>query len=336
LAVAAPVIYLFIGEDEYAIAQQLANLQARLGDPSLVAMNLSRLDGRSYEPASLLATASAMPFLAKRRLVILEHPLARLNTPEAKQKFLETLEKIPETTALALVEYHTLTSDKDRKDGKIHWLEKWALQAGKERALVIPCAMPKDTVSLINDRTQKAGGKFTPQAARMLADLVGNEPRLADQEIHKLLAYVNYQRPVEVEDVQRLTADTAEGDIFKMVDALGSRDSKAAMSMLQRLLEQEDPAYIFSMVVRQFRLLIQAREALDQQKGSADFARQARLHPFVAEKVAAQARYFSLPDLEAIYRHLLDVDEAVKSSKIALDLALELFVATFTDQPKVT
>jgi DNA polymerase III delta subunit len=52
-----------------------------------------------------------------------------------------------------------------------------------------------------------------------------------------------------------------------------------------------------------------------------------RQHPFVAGKLETQARRFSLPQLESVYRRLLDLDEAFKTSQITYDLALEMLVA---------
>ena len=77
MAETPPVVYFLHGEDEYAIAQTLADLEKRLGDPATADMNTTRLDGATYNLDQLLSVASAMPFLAKRRLVILTNPLAR-------------------------------------------------------------------------------------------------------------------------------------------------------------------------------------------------------------------------------------------------------------------
>jgi hypothetical protein len=52
------------------------------------------------------------------------------------------------------------------------------------------------------EQARQYGGQITPQAAWQLEELVGVQKRLADQEIQKLLAYTNYQRPVEPEDVR--------------------------------------------------------------------------------------------------------------------------------------
>ncbi|MEW5868101.1 MAG: DNA polymerase III subunit delta [Chloroflexota bacterium] len=327
----APVVYLLHGDDEFAIAQYLAEFEVRLGDPATVAMNLTRLDGRTYNLEGLLSVAGAMPFLAKRRVVVLSYPLARLNSAPARQKFLELLEKIPPTTALVLVEYSLLTDERDRRQGKIHWLEKWAEGAG-ERVLVKAFPLPKGALlgRWIQEQARRAGGQFTPQAADLLGSLVGGDPRLADQEIQKLLAYVNYQRAVDIDDVETLTADVGQGDIFAMVDALGNQDGRKALGMYHRLLEQQDPISIFGMVVRQFRLLLLAREVLDGGGNKADVIRELKIHPFVADKLLGQVRRFDLHTLEMIYHRLLDLDEAIKTGEIPADLALDTLVAALT------
>jgi DNA polymerase-3 subunit delta len=325
----APVVYLIHGDDEFAIAQFVAGLPPSiLGDPSLATMNLTRQDGRTHTPDDLLQVVGSMPFLASHRLVILEYPTARITGKDAQEKFLSILKKVPPTSVLALVEYRNLTEKKERDKNRLHWLEEWAFAAG-ERVRIKRFDMPqmKDMAQWIQARAKTQGGVFTRPAAVELAELVGTEPRLADQEIIKLLTYVNYRRPVEREDVHHLTADTREGDIFILVDALGNRNTKAAMAMLQRLLDQDEPLNIFAMIVRQFRLLMQAREILDRNGVAVDVARELRLHPYVADKIGAQSRRFSTSVLELIYHRMLEIDRMIKSSQMPADLGLETFVA---------
>lgn len=323
-----PVVYLLHGEDEFAIAQFIAELKAKLGDPSIIEMNVTHLDGRSLSFDELVTAASSMPFLARRRLAILTHPLAYTRKPAARQRFLEYLEEIPSTTALVLAEHHALTNDPDRRRGKLHWLEEWAQQAG-ERVYLRLFNLPTGPAMArwIQERAKQVGGQLSYQAAGVLASLVGEDTRLADQEIQKLLTYVNFQRPVEPDDVEHLTALSMQGDIFALVDALGNRNGRAAMTMLHRLLETEDPPGIFGMVVRQFRLLLLAREILDRGGGEADIARQLHIHPFVAQKITAQARHLNLPMLEVIYRNMLGVDLAIKTGQMDASLSLDMFIA---------
>jgi DNA polymerase-3 subunit delta len=321
-----PVIYILHGEDEFAISQHIAGLREKQADPA--GMNFTSLDGRNLSYDALVTASSAMPFLASRRIVLLTHPLAQFNQEPSRQRFLDFLEKIPASTALVLVEYQPLTNDDMRKKGQIHWLEKWAQQAGN-RVYIKEYRTPVGSgmVDRIRQRARQLGGEFSLPAAGLLASLVGEDARLIDQEINKLLVYVNFQRPVQPDDVELLTASYGEGDIFEMVDALGSRDGNKAIAMLHRLLSRQDANSIFGMVIRQFRLLLLGKEILDSGGGGNDIASALKVHPYVARKVTAQARRFTQPDLEVIYHRLLSIDIATKSSEMDADLSLDLLIA---------
>jgi DNA polymerase-3 subunit delta len=80
------------------------------------------------------------------------------------------------------------------------------------------------------------------------------------------------------------------------------------------------------MVIRQFRLLLQAREMLDEHATTLDVQNTLGLRDFVAQKVCNQARRFSMPALESIYHKLLEIDEGVKTSQVPLDLALDTLI----------
>jgi DNA polymerase-3 subunit delta len=326
-----PVVYILHGDDEYAIAGFIASMETKMGDPSLAAMNTTRMEGSAYSLENLAATVCAMPFLAERRLVILADPLGGMKSTAVREKFTSILEKVPPSTALVLVIQHPLVSEQEKRRGVQHWLQKWASdQAGcaYEREFLLPRG--EQMIRWIQTKAGELGGTFSHQAAAILAEYVQGEPRLAAQEIEKLLAYVNYQRPVEADDVQLLTPFTGEGDVFKMVDAIGSGDGSLALRMLHQLLEVDDPLRLLGMVVRQFRMLLLTRELLDAGSTESEIARQLKTYPFIARKLMGQVRSFSMVALENIYNSLLDVDEAIKTGRIPPEVALDTLVTSLT------
>jgi len=327
-----PVVYLLHGEDEFSIAQLVSELESKLGDAAAASINLARLDGRTASLEEIHLATAAMPFLSDRRMVVLYHPLHRLTHPTQQEKFRALLDNLPPTTRLVLVEYRTL-SEVRGKNAKKHWLLEWAEAAGP-RAFVRAFTLQKGMAMArwIQAQARQCGGQIAPDAADLLAELVGEDSRLAYTELQKLLAYVNFSGTVEREDVEMLTSLSGQSDIFGMVDALGSLDGRSALKKLHRLLEEQDALSIFGMVVRQFRLLLLARETLDGGGGKDEVARQARVHSYVAEKICAQARHFSLPALEAVYRRLLDLDEGMKTGQVEGEVALDTFIAAFTSQ----
>jgi DNA polymerase-3 subunit delta len=125
-----------------------------------------------------------------------------------------------------------------------------------------------------------------------------------------------------------LVADSGLSNIFDMVDALGHRDGQKASRELHHLLDQGDnPLGLLAMIVRQFRLLIQVKELSEQSLPPDAIAKELKLHPFVVKKIGEQARNFSLPQLETIYRRLLDIDIEIKTGQTSDVLALDLLVA---------
>jgi DNA polymerase-3 subunit delta len=314
---------LFIyGNDEFAITRRLQKLQQRVDKDG---MNTARLEARTMSKDELNMAVNAMPFLAERRLVLLEKPSARYSHPKHRKEFTAFLETVPPTTVLALFEIV------DEKKAANHWLAKWAKGAkdiARAEAYLLPKAWKtNEWVSLIQKEAKSQGGEIEREAATRLAEMAGQDTRQMAQEITKLLTYANFERPVTVQDVELLSVSTAQGDIFALVDALGNGQGHEAQAMLHRLLDEQDAFSIFGMVIRQFRLLLLAKEVLENR---GNVQAELKLHSFVAQKVTAQARHFSMESLENIYRHLLKIDEDAKTGQMSLDLALDMFVMQLT------
>jgi DNA polymerase-3 subunit delta len=320
-----PNLYFLFGNDEFAITRKLKEFESDFTDPTSADMNTARLEARSVSEDDLNNAVNAMPFLAKRRLVLLQNPSAKYNNPNLRKKFFGFLEKAPDTARLVMFE------SVEPKEAERHWLVKWAEKNNKliqARAFMLPRL--KDMPGWMINETKNQGGKLDPRAAEVLKDMVGVDTRQAGMEIAKLLAYVNWARPVTAQDVEEVCIITSQQSVFDFVDALANGNGKSAQHLLHRLLESEDEFALWGMVVRQFRLLIQAREILDARGNQNDVARSLGVHPFVAEKTTQQAARFSIESLEYIYRKLLAIDEGVKTSQITLDLAMDTLVVELT------
>ncbi len=327
-----PTILILRGNDEHAVKAYLQSLIDQLGDPAITELNLTRLDGLQASIEELSNATNAIPFLAARRLVIFTHPLERVRDSQAQERFKMMLDSLPETTLLVLV-----IDDQPKYQKGVplqwsllnpkHWLIQWAKQAG-ERVQVLDFALPPsfEMPAWIQKQARQMGGQFTRSAAEALASHIGSDTRLASLEIEKLLMYVDFKRPVEVEDVELLTAAQGQASIFDMTDALAQGNLPTAQRLLRRLLEDEDAFRVFGMVVRQFRLLLLAREILDEGGNQETIQQELGLHPYTAQKLTLQAKRFTIAQLEAIYRRLLALDEAIKTGQMPIELALEMFV----------
>jgi len=320
-----PNIFFLFGNDEFAISRKLKDFESDFTDPTSADMNTARLEARSMSEYELNTAVNAMPFLAKRRLVLLANPSAKYNNASSRKKFLEFIGNTPDTTWLVM--YETV----EPRDVNKHWLVKWAEKNNtsiQTKAFMLPKL--RDMTGWIINETKGHDGQIEPRAAEMLKDMVGVDTRQAEMEITKLLAYVNWERPITSVDVEAVCIVTSQQSVFDFVDALSNGNGKVAQHLLHRLLESEDPFSLWGMVIRQFRLLLQAREILDGRGNKDDVARALGVHPFVAEKTTQQAGRFSVESLEYVYRKLLAIDEGVKTGQVTLDLALDTLVVELT------
>lgn len=332
--------YILHGEDEFSRTEQVRKFRAQMGDPQFADLNTAWFDGRKATLGELQHACDAVPFLSDKRLVIVEGMLARFDprhgkrddegeetveeaNPALAKDLKEYLTRLPETTRLVFVESKTLAKNNP--------ILKQA-ESDKKNAHVKEFEEPKarDLPKWIRERVKEKGGAIEPDAVEELAAHVGTDLRLIDNEIEKLLTYRNGQA-IRAQDVRALVASVRESDVFALVDALGHRETGAALKLLHAQLDHNAaPGYLLSMIVRQFRLLLQMRDLAARGK-TLDAAReQLKLHPFVAEKTWKQSLNFTLPQLEAIYQKLLDVDVAIKTGRSEPIVALDVLIVELT------
>lgn len=343
-----PTFYLLHGPDEFASAEFLDELKAKLGDPSLASLNTTVFDGRTAALPDVRAICDTLPFLTARRLVIVEGWLTRLlskadavededgdddeaeapaelkragGPKETLKELAAYLPQLPESTALVLVEKRELP--------KANAVLKAATGAAWAHVKFFDLPKGEALIKWIRSRAKAEGGEFSREAAQALAE-VEDDPRGLGNEIDKLLTYVDRARPVELDDVQALTPAGGEAIIWDLVDAIGQRRGPQALRLLHQLLETAEPLYILSMVVRQYRLLLLVKEQQVARAGEAEMARALGQKPYTVSKIAGQARHYELPALERIYRRLLDYDVDIKTGQITPAAALDTLVGALT------
>lgn len=328
---------IFYGDDSFAIDQAIAKLSKGIAKvlkgKDAAEMNILHVDAGSAKFQEIETAIMVISFFSLgHRLVILENLAKNRQIKDKKfqQKLLALFNNIPETTQVIIPIHDNLISKSRGWEiyKKSFFLRKWAEKDGHPITYAKTYQLPSDREMprWIQDHAKAMKGKFDPRAAASLASLIGNDTAIAHQEILKCLTFVDFSRAVEEMDVHQLVSYGGVANIFDMVDAMAQGQARKAQKLYHRLLEESLPQEIFAMVIRQFRLLIQAREVIDQGGSQQDVAKRTGQHPFVAGKIEAQARRFSMPELEGIYRRLLGIDYESKSSGMPLNTSIDVLI----------
>ena len=103
--------------------------------------------------------------------------------------------------------------------------------------------------------------------------------------------------------------------LFTWMDSLSPQTDKARLlTLFHQVTDQEPVEFIFLMLARQIRLLIQTKEGISPPSGS----------PFMLSKLRHQAQFFTLEQLLKLHSQLLKIDLDQKNGKSQLDLKAQL------------
>ena len=323
-----PTVYILHGGDFLRQKQQLERFRSQMGSEETASLNIHEFDGETCSVSEILAAATVVPFLSERRLVIVRGLLHQLTQRGRNNKsidlLLDALPNLPAFTRLVFVENEELKPS--------HPVLKFARDSDTAHIQHNPVA--KNMTNWIQRRARSEYSTvIEPRAAQALATVVEGDIHRADNELFKLASYTHQERQITESDVSQHTPYVAPVNIFQMVDALAAGNQSIAMRQLQDLLatKERDPSMLFGMIIRQFRLLLLAKEHLTTNHSS-DLARALRIHPFVAQKLREQVQRFTLAQLEAIYHHLHERDIAVKTGELGATLALQMLVAELSPE----
>ena len=171
-------------------------------------------------------------------------------------------------------------------------------------------------LSWIFGKCKEIGAEINEGAALYLTELVGSDLYRLENELMKVGHYAE-GRPIEKRDIELLVNTTLDTSIFKLTDALATKNQKQSMRLLHQLLESgEELGHILHMIVRQFRIMIQAKELSMQGLRKSAIVPKIPEHPYAVGIAVMQAENFTFEQLKDIYRTFLDIDIKLKTGGI--------------------
>ena len=188
-------------------------------------------------------------------------------------------------------------------------------------------------VGIAEELARKNGLKIGAAELSMLAEATGYSAASIATEIEKLKLYAG-DRQVTVEDVAALAPQAQSSNIFALVRALGRKDRRGAMEILDTLLRAgEYLPLALAFLATQFRQALAAREAglrsVPQVMGY--FSKQGvPMWPARAEQVVQTMNAFSEPRLREALQNIAEVDRALRDIRPDDRVVLEKFVLGLT------
>lgn len=303
------MILVLTGANDFARQSELKKLTTAFiknyGDFGLEVIEAGTVDfGR------LLESVSSLPFLAARRMILLQDPGANKALTEKVDTLIDA---VADTTDLLIVEpkfdkrltlYKTLkkkTTIKEFSELDDRALATWLVNEAKVRGGALPLA-----------------------DAQYLVERVGNNQMGLHNELEKLLTY---QPVITRAVVDLLTEQAPHSTVFDLLDAAFSGNHKRALDLYkEQRAQQVEPQFIMGMLCWQVHILAVVKANL--KLGPAGIASAAKINPYVVNKTMNLTRNKSIADIKELVKRVVDLDKSLKSETIDADDALQHLLLT--------
>jgi len=310
------MFYIIFGDDNYRCHEALVKIKEELGNPDIISVNTTVLDGRKLTSKELSEVCDVVPFMSATRLVIVEGLLKRFQGGDRQSRL------------------------KGNGNGHDDILKDWqpdldvrasnpmlkVLLPAADKSLELNEIKGRELAEWIRSYAAQHGGKITAPAVSLLVNYIGGDLWLMAGEIDKLITYCS-GREITENDVKEITSYAREDNIFDLVDSVLEGRIREAQHMLHRMLKYGTaPQQILAMIERQLMIILRVKD-IGTGMPVQDIKEHLGLQPrYPLDKTMKQAGGFTIARLRRAFHSLLDTDVAIKTGKYENELALDLMV----------
>jgi len=242
-------IYLYWGEDDFAMSQAISTLKNENLDRDWLQFNFDKLAGDKEDSIlSALMQVMTPPFGSGNRFVwLFETNICQSCSEELLNQLEKTIPQIPDTTHFLL----TTSKKPDARLKSTKLINKYAKVV--EFALISPW-QTEILVKRVEELAVEKGVNLTKGAIKILANCVGNDSRLLWQELDKLSLYQgDNQQPIDEDTVKSLVNVSTQNSL-QLAQAILDRNIPFALELVKDLITLNEPALrIVATLVGQFR-----------------------------------------------------------------------------------
>ena len=324
-----PELAYFWGEDAWSIERAGRDFRSGLEQQAEQPYDVWRTSGDEDDSSAEVAAGkrrdrvldgiaehlATSPMFSAGTLVVVRQPGSLLRETAARERLLRILAEVAPGNALLFLELLAAGGSGPAQQGAL----RDAIQASGGTVRDFPALSRDRMEGWIAERATELGFTLAPGASRLLAERVGAYVResdvdrrrmseLANGELEKLALY----RPngtVAREDIDALVTEAVPGSTWAFLDALGSRRTAEAATLVRRLLDEGTAIQVMTTQIhRRLRELIVIADHLAAGTKPPDLVRELKLQPFRAQKLTEQARTWQQPELDSALSALLELD----------------------------
>ena len=308
-------VYLLYGEEDYLRKQYRDRMRGVLAGEDT--MNCHYFEGKDVNPGEIIDLAETLPFLAERRVLIVENSGL---FKKGGEQLADYIKDMADTAYLVFVE-----AEADKRSR--------LFKAVKEKGRVAEFSIQDENTlqRWIAGIAAKEKKQMTTGEIRYFLEKTGTDMANIRTELEKLFCYVLDRDRITMEDIDAICTRKISNQIFDMVGAVAERNQKRALDLYYDLLSlKEPPMRILFLLSRQFNLLLQVKEGRRAGKSNQVIADNTGLRSFLVDKYASQAARLEAKTLRKAIEACVEAEERVKTGRMNDVMSVELLIIEYS------
>ncbi|WDV44563.1 DNA polymerase III subunit delta [Clostridiaceae bacterium M8S5] len=323
-------VYLCYGIESYLKTVVLNEIIKKYINKAFFDLNYIHIR-EDIKPSDIINACETLPFMSEKKIVVIEDYEVFLSktSENITQEILDYIESPNNSTCLIFycnvekVDNRRKIVKLIKKHGGIIELNKinerelysWVNKEFKSRKKKISTATIEYFISMIN--------YYDKSLDKSMFDV--------KNEIIKICDYNIDREDVIDSDIDKVITKSISNNIFRLVDAIGLKNTTVCLEELNNIIINQEPIpKIMYMIIRQFRLLTEAKLLALKGYSYSDIAKEMKIQSFIARKLMDQSRSFTKNELSKALMRCLQTDKSIKVSSKDSRIAVEMLIVDLT------
>ena len=310
-----PRTILIYGEEEFLVGQFMDIVKKNCLSEGAETMDYVKIDceGKEMDTEQVRANIELPAWMSPKRVVFIKN--ADIFGKGDADDIASLLKDVPDTGLLII---STLKIDNRKKA---------LVKSFTDNGVIAEFGFQEEEKlsSYINKALGRSGLSADSETVESIISRCNKSLRLINGELNKIVLYCQGAglKSVNMDIVEDLCPPDIQGTIFKITDAIGYKNTKAALIYTENLIRTKEPMpRIRVMIARQIKLLLCAKEI-----GRKDeVIKRLKVRDFVADKLLKQAQRFTYDNLIKLYMDFYQADADIKKGMADERMALDTLI----------
>ncbi len=305
-------VYLFSGSETYVMKNALKQLEDAVIDENLRSVNLTELEGNATGE-TICSACETVPFLSEKRMTVVSESgfVSSSAKPDGEDRLCEYISSPSDTAVLVF-----LCAQPDKRKKVYKELLKNAINVEFNK-------LTEYELSKWIEKVLKTDGiTIEPATVQFLTEYADPRPEALVGELEKLICYKK-SGCVSIQDIKTVVTPCTEYSVFKMTDAMTSRNVSEALALLSGMLKnREEPLYLLGAISKQYRKLLRFKIMQNEKKSKKEILDSLGMRDFAFARTEASVKNLSEAQLKTAVDLCFETDIGLKTGDAFDEVAL--------------